>query len=65
MPKGDGVADGGNARLSRSSSAWVAPVKFWKPGITPEGTPVSRIATRSARVFPLLLRASRLGKIPG
>ena len=30
-------------------SASVLPVKFWKPGTTPDGIPVSRIATRSAR----------------
>ena len=40
--------DGGMAMFRRNMSAWVPPVKFWKPGTTPVGMPVSRIATRSA-----------------
>ena len=42
---------GGIATLSRSMSALVPPVKFWNPGTTPDGIPVSRIASRSARGF--------------
>ena len=37
------------ATFSRSTSACVDPVKFWKPGMMPAGMPVSRIASRSAR----------------
>ena len=44
-----GCRDGGIATFSRSMSAWVGPVKFWKPGMSPLGMPVSRIASRSAR----------------
>ena len=33
-------------------SAWIEPVKFWKPGTMPAGMPVSRIASRSARAVP-------------
>ncbi len=43
-------------------SAWTGPVKFWNPGTTPSGMPVSRIAFRSARGF---LYAARFGKTPG
>ena len=35
--------------FSRSMSAGLLPVKFWKPGTMPAGMPVSRIAARSAR----------------
>ena len=44
-----GLDVGGMATLSRSSSAWVVPVKFWNPGMRPAGMPVSRMASRSAR----------------
>ena len=43
-------------------SAWVVPVKFWKPGTTPLGIPVMRIARRSARS---LVYFARFGKTPG
>jgi hypothetical protein len=41
---------GAIATFSRSRSALVAPLKFWKPGNSPAGTPVSRTASRSGRV---------------
>ena len=53
---------GGTARFSLSMSAGVFPVKFWKPGTIPDGMPVSRIATRSARAAVYF---ARLGKTPG
>ena len=40
---------GGIAMFSRRRSACVAPVLFWKPAMIPDGMPVSRIASRSAR----------------
>ena len=40
---------GGIARLIRSMSAGVLPVKLWKPGTTPDGMPESRTASRSTR----------------
>ena len=43
-----GLDAGGMATLSRSMSACVDPVKFWNPGTTPDGMPVSKIASRSA-----------------
>ena len=48
-PSGFGSAVGGMATLSRSMSPGLGPVKFWKPGTTPAGMPVSRMAWRSAR----------------
>ena len=57
-----GDDDGGIATLSRSMSAGVLPVKFWKPGMIPAGSPVSRMATRSARGF---VSAARCGNTPG
>ena len=45
-PSGFGLAVGGMATLSRSMSALVEPVKFWNPGTTPAGMPVSRIASQ-------------------
>src|ERR1035441_6527025 len=44
-------AVGSIATLSRSMSAFVAPVLFWNPAMSPAGTPVSRTASRSGRVF--------------
>ncbi len=46
----DDAVAGGMAKLSRSMSACTVPVKFWKPGTTPEGIPVMRMAVRSARL---------------
>ena len=39
---------GAIAMFNRSMSAGVVPVKFWNPGMIPDGMPVSRIATRSS-----------------
>jgi hypothetical protein len=61
-PKTLGLLAGGIATLSRSRSASLGPVKFWKPGISPDGIPVSSTATRSARSAS---RAARFGKTPG
>ena len=44
-------------------SACVGPVKFWNPGISPAGMPVSRIASRSARSTSV--SAARFGNTPG
>src|SRR6185295_10274023 len=61
-PSTFGAGVGGIARLSRSRSACTGPVKFWKPGTTPAGIPVSRIAARSARG---LVYAASFGNTPG
>ena len=49
-PVFSGLFDGGIAMLRRSMSAWVVPVKFWNPVMSPGGMPVRRMATRSARL---------------
>ena len=61
---GSGLVLGGIATFSRSMVGLVVPVKFWKPGTTPAGMPVSRIAARSARGFQLSGPA-RFGKTSG
>jgi hypothetical protein len=53
---------GGIAMFSRSMSAGADPVKFWNPGMSPLGMPVSRIAARSARSA---FRLARFGNTPG
>ena len=51
--------------FSLSMSASTVPVKLVNPGISPEGIPVSRIASRSARGFAAETSAARLGNTPG
>jgi hypothetical protein len=60
-----GSVAGGIEVFSRSMSICFGPVKFWKPGMTPAGMPVSRIASRSARGLPEALSEARLGNTPG
>ena len=57
-----GYDAGGIAMFRRSRSAGVDPVEFWKPATIPDGMPVRRIASRSARAG---LYAARFGKTPG
>src|SRR5262249_35651111 len=50
------------AMFRRSMSPGSAPVKFWNPGTIPDGMPVSKIASRSARDA---LNPFRFGNTPG
>ena len=40
-------------------------MKFWKPGTMPDGMPVSKMASRSARAVFAATSLARFGNTPG